>query len=205
MKAIPTFWNGRYFRSRLEARWAVFFDELGIAYEYEKEGYDLGSGIKYLPDFWMTDLKFWIEIKPTTSTDEEYEKARRLTASSGLYLYMTTQPIGNIRPWCPAGVNVWEWNYGDGEPKHLAFKGEDGISQVDDGYLWTICPSCGRAGIHFQGRSHRLCRCEAGIGKEGRDESRCEKLLIAYSRALSENFDRPWRTPSKAAKTGTLG
>jgi len=39
IKAIETVYNGYKFRSRLEARWAVFFDALGIEYEYEKEGF----------------------------------------------------------------------------------------------------------------------------------------------------------------------
>ena len=32
IKAIDTVYNGYKFRSRLEARWAVFFDEIGIEY-----------------------------------------------------------------------------------------------------------------------------------------------------------------------------
>jgi hypothetical protein len=63
IKAIDTIYNGYKFRSRLEARWAVFFDSLFIKYEYEKEGYDL-NGEWYLPDFWMPDWNCWIEIKP---------------------------------------------------------------------------------------------------------------------------------------------
>ena len=51
MKAIETVYNGYRFRSRLEARWAVFFDALNVKYEYEPEGFDLGDGIYYLPDF----------------------------------------------------------------------------------------------------------------------------------------------------------
>jgi hypothetical protein len=64
IKAIETVYNGYRFRSRLEARWAVFFDELGIKYEYEKEGFELPSG-RYLPDFWLPKQKYWVEIKPT--------------------------------------------------------------------------------------------------------------------------------------------
>ena len=41
IRAIETRYNGYRFRSRLEARWAVFFDTLGIRYEYEPEGFDL--------------------------------------------------------------------------------------------------------------------------------------------------------------------
>lgn len=51
MKAIETTYKGYKFRSRTEARWAVFFDSLGLQWEYEPEGFDLGSGVRYLPDF----------------------------------------------------------------------------------------------------------------------------------------------------------
>lgn len=51
VKAIETFYNGYRFRSRLEARWAVFFDSLNVEYEYEPEGYRLQDGSCYLPDF----------------------------------------------------------------------------------------------------------------------------------------------------------
>ncbi len=63
IKAIETEYNGYKFRSRLEARWAVFFDALGIQYHYEPEGFDL-DGVYYLPDFYLDDYKIYIEIKP---------------------------------------------------------------------------------------------------------------------------------------------
>ena len=56
MKAIETEYNGYGFRSRLEARWAVFFDTLGIRYEYEPEGFVLSNGEQYLPDFFFPIL-----------------------------------------------------------------------------------------------------------------------------------------------------
>lgn len=55
IRAIPTYYNGISFRSRLEARWAIIFDQLGITWQYETEGYDVpignGATIRYLPDF----------------------------------------------------------------------------------------------------------------------------------------------------------
>lgn len=56
IKPIETVYKGYRFRSRLEARWAVFFDALGIEWEYEPEGFVLPNGMKYLPDF---RLKCW--------------------------------------------------------------------------------------------------------------------------------------------------
>ena len=63
MKAIETKYNGYKFRSRLEARWAVFFDEMGIKYEYEPEGFEMSDGTKYLPDFYLPALDYYIEVK----------------------------------------------------------------------------------------------------------------------------------------------
>jgi len=51
IKPIQTYYDGHWFRSRLEARWAVVFNALGVPYEYEPEGFDLGDGLRYLPDF----------------------------------------------------------------------------------------------------------------------------------------------------------
>jgi hypothetical protein len=68
VKPIETVYNGCRFRSRLEARWAVFFDALSIEWEYEPEGFDLGNGKWYLPDFFLprfnTKNGTWVEIKP---------------------------------------------------------------------------------------------------------------------------------------------
>ena len=60
---IQTQYDGYLFRSRLEARWAVFFDNAKIAYEYEPEGFDL-NGEYYLPDFYLPDFQIYVEIKP---------------------------------------------------------------------------------------------------------------------------------------------
>ena len=62
VKPIETFYNGYRFRSRLEARWAVFFDAAGIKYEYESEGYEF-DGERYLPDFYLPDFDIHAEVK----------------------------------------------------------------------------------------------------------------------------------------------
>ena len=38
------------------ARWAVFFDALGVKYEYEPEGFQR-NGVYYLPDFLIYDVE----------------------------------------------------------------------------------------------------------------------------------------------------
>lgn len=78
IKAIETVYNGYRFRSRLEARWAVFFDTLGIEYRYEQEGFDLGAVGWYLPDFWLPRYNMWIEVKPVQPSFIEAKKCRKL-------------------------------------------------------------------------------------------------------------------------------
>lgn len=63
IKAIETEYAGCLFRSRLEARWAVFFDAMDIRWQYEPEGFVLSDGTYYLPDFLLPDSGTWIEVK----------------------------------------------------------------------------------------------------------------------------------------------
>lgn len=94
IKPIETVYNGYRFRSRLEARWAVFFDSLNVDYEYEPEGFDLGDGQRYLPDFKVqchgtrgdcSDSSFplWIEIKGVMTKRD----AERIIKFSGYDMY----------------------------------------------------------------------------------------------------------------------
>jgi hypothetical protein len=80
IKPIDTSYNGYFFRSRLEARWAVFFDEMDLQYEYEVEAFQL-EGVRYLPDFSLPNgirfideseprQKTWVEIKPNTDISD---------------------------------------------------------------------------------------------------------------------------------------
>lgn len=69
VQPIETVWRGYRFRSRLEARWAVYFDSLGLRWEYEAEGFDLGPAGRYLPDFWLPKFNggLFVECKPSGS------------------------------------------------------------------------------------------------------------------------------------------
>ena len=53
--AIPTFYDGVNFKSRMEAQCALLFNKLGWKWEYEKFSLMLPSGITYIPDFWIND------------------------------------------------------------------------------------------------------------------------------------------------------
>ena len=101
-KPIETRYKGYRFRSRLEARWAVFFDALGIAWEYEKEGYTLADGTKYLPDFWLPEQGWWWEVKGAAPTQAELDKCEGLRDGSGhaVVLVSGTPPDHQIKLFC---------------------------------------------------------------------------------------------------------
>lgn len=80
---LPTIYQGVPFRSRLEARWAYFFERLGLAWEYEPGGVVLawdGRAIPYAPDFFVRarDWACAVEVKPETDDLEALEGARFL-------------------------------------------------------------------------------------------------------------------------------
>jgi hypothetical protein len=62
-RAIETLYDGHRFRSRLEARWAVLFNRMGLEWEYEPEGYELSNGKRYLPDFRLPRFGVHVEVK----------------------------------------------------------------------------------------------------------------------------------------------
>lgn len=89
----------------------MFFDALGVRWEYEKEGYDLGNAGWYLPDFWLPGQQTWVEVKGQDpgKGSAEYQKAEKLTLTSGQLMRMVFgDPLTNRgRTWRTA-------NYGSG-------------------------------------------------------------------------------------------
>lgn len=131
IRAIQTSFKGYLFRSRLEARWAVFFDYLGLSWEYEKEGFDLPTR-RYLPDFWIADKDhpqfknagYWLEIKPFMMSEEELNLLGELAAFTGHNAYGCCGNIGD-------GLKVitaHPWRYPEGDKRN--FPGEK-LVQVD--------------------------------------------------------------------------
>lgn len=84
-KAIQTEYKGYLFRSRLEARWAVFFDAMGIEWEYEPEGIVLSDGTNYLPDFYLPHFHCYFEVKRRSIKGTPEEERAISKISNGEY------------------------------------------------------------------------------------------------------------------------
>src|SRR5262249_20534748 len=70
LRVIQTFFDGRHFRSRTEARFAVLCKALGWHYEYEREAFVLEQG-SFLPDFYLTECGAFVEVKGIMPSDHE--------------------------------------------------------------------------------------------------------------------------------------
>lgn len=91
IRPIETRYAGCRFRSRLEARWAVFFDTLGVRWEYEPEGFvvsmaedengEILSSRAYLPDFWLPDLETYVEVK---GSDDQVDDGYRAMLANAI-------------------------------------------------------------------------------------------------------------------------
>lgn len=69
INAIETRYKTYRFRSRIKARWAVFFDAAAIAWCYEPQGYGI-DGQGYLPDFYLPEFDSFFEVKGTLEFDQ---------------------------------------------------------------------------------------------------------------------------------------
>ena len=148
IKAIETEYDGHQFRSRLEARWAVFFNAVGLTYEYEIEGFEM-DGTRYLPDFYIPNLNRWFEIKGKPLSLGEIKKCeefcRRLDNENIKFSVLIGSPnlcAVRIGDFSVILEYVWEWpsekypdNYRIQAPKELIE--EEYYSRFMKG-LWVV-------------------------------------------------------------------
>jgi hypothetical protein len=152
--SIPTWYRAQTFRSRLEARWAVFMDVLGVEYFYEYEGFELKSG-RYVPDFWLPDLKKWLEIKPPGFEPRGKDSASRDAKRCAEFQEDHALVIFTGSPAEQDNARDWDW-YGN----------ESAMSPVTPTISRCRCPARHRW-HRFDGRGARVCgsRCLADDDK----------------------------------------
>lgn len=165
---IPTDYRSQRFRSRLEARWAAFFDLVGWRWTYEPFDTD-----GYIPDFLIHgDWPFLVEVGPcVTETDYRNKTAKPNAAVGSLkrdVVILGVDPICNLRSpvgndasrlvatwWTPQAGLHGEYGEWGGEERDWA--PESGFSWEPG--VWGRCFDCGAVGIVHELMSYSLRPC----------------------------------------------
>lgn len=170
MKPIETRYAGHRFRSRLEARYAVMLDHLGVRWEYEPQGYDLPSG-PYLPDFWLPEVRggMWLEVKPADApSDPRHEE---LADSSGHDVAVTN---GMPRDGEPTWMDIYFGGFTD-------FPG-----YMEEGFSFQVCPDHGQVVFEYGGYVGRGCSRCADENEQSKSHPR---VMAAYDAARMARFE----------------
>lgn len=184
IKPIETQYKGYRFRSRLEARWAVFFDALGIQWSYEVEGFEV-EGKKYLPDFYLPEMaKKWVEIKPAINGLDDWPDHPAFAWPEEFahsFALLVGEPFLEIiqSNYTRDGVR----HYFD-EPKWYY----NCVVYGDYYYRWCECPVCGLIGLQFEGRAERLACGHGGDGDRGHNYD-SPRLMAAFAKARGARFE----------------
>jgi len=159
VEALPTVYDGRTYRSALEASWAATLDSLDIVWEYEPETFTLPSGTRYLPDFHLTEIGIWLEVNGpgVPRVEKAYELGDTLRCSCprirGILQCSCRWPGGELvligNP--PRAIDPWT----DERFDHWPARAKRRVAWSRGGYLsWTStrsrncwltrCPRCQR-------------------------------------------------------------
>ena len=169
IKPIETHYNGYRFRSRLEARWAVFLDSIGFDYDYEPEGFNLGNGLFYLPDFYISTNNSWVEIKGQDITETEFEKMLAFckekcdVLKGGAKFRILKGKVPKYPTARGRIIGIECYNYVSADEYNRFYKDED-EEEVTDGQfidgLWS--PDCSEKDLIFGLITARRARFEFG-------------------------------------------
>jgi hypothetical protein len=179
----PLWHNGNLFRSKQEARWAFFFDRLEIQYDHEC----IVSDLYYLPDFRVLSQEafpqesMFFEVKPVPNRVQE-EKCRMLSAQG--------RAVGLLRYLTKSGTHSLE-EYPKGN--ELLVNGElEGRAN----YRFCVCRYCEAVGFQRHGVGSFIPCCDLNkADTSGYVSWRHEKLMVAYTYALTYKLENPWVIP----------
>jgi hypothetical protein len=194
VRAIETTAYGHRFRSRLEARYAVFLASMGVSWQYEPQGFNLPSG-NYLPDFFLPllDGGTWMEIKPYGVGSYfgfaacNYKGIPRLR-DERLYEFAEYARTQNQRFYIAYGIPS------DVFLDHWADYNEEGILEAaHDPHAWCVC-ACGKTvGIQFDGRGDRITCPHPGCHKSSHGDKGYsfghDRIRLAVNAARSARFE----------------
>ena len=194
IKPIQTRYAGYLFRSRLEARWAVFFDHLKLDWAYEPEGFQLPSGTYYLPDFRVNLRRgpMWFEIKPGEAESELFDEF--ITHAPKEFGGAVLNDIPDPRFVRDNHGAYYSGRYSDRPYMRWGGADETEGGGWDNHYRFCICEACGEVGFEFDGRSARIgCGCSIHQHSDKDYTPDHPRIVAAFAAARSARFEHEHR------------
>ena len=192
VKAIPTEYGGITFRSRTEARWAVFFDALGIEWQYEPEGFEFDDGTKYLPDFYLPESKTFFECKGVM-TDIDRHKIEKAMECLDVRFAVGYPDLTFI------SCETWEFDEQTGKCLNVGSeesqKYSSWIARCRECHKWYFLDSCGwwkcRCCGHYDGNAGISfgSRGDDPLGNESSGDCDNDLSAKAFKKAINTKFD----------------
>lgn len=179
-RGLPGEYGGTRFRSHLEARWAIFFDQLGIKWEYEPQGF-VTDGSAYLPDFLVFAAcgPLWAEVKPGWDADPAgIERWRAFAAQRPAPGKSRAALL--VGPPAAGAAHTVIGGHDGGDPAAGAWE--------DDAREWRPCPSGHHFDLAFPGAFRTKFAEDGCLDDFGRGGE--ERIGKAVSAALSHRFGK---------------
>jgi hypothetical protein len=171
-----TMYNNQAFATEQEARWAVFFDNLSVPWEYEKQEFHLPYGGAFTPDFWIPDQQFWVDIKPDLPSEDQIIQVADLSFFTRKWVYLVWGAIGKHA--------IYAFNlpfYEQGYDKRFVFTLSEQTHE-----LIVASPLRGNDAYQFIGYCHSTQQMELQKIENVLNNPR---LLAAYTAAQHARFD----------------
>lgn len=191
------------FPSVPHAQWALFFEDLGIPWQFRIMPFSLGAGVTYLPDFWLVEQRAWFQVGDDAHHDEDlnrWEVFARAAERPGCdhsdpeFCAEAREPDCQVpgsedRVWLPEQWQVTDPLYSAGGipvPEQMTdtgpFPNTLGTMHTasDNWYQWTVCPSCGFVGAEHAGRADRLACGHGDSSRDKNGQANHPRLLAAY-------------------------
>lgn len=202
MNAVPTSYGGFRFRSRLEARWAAFFDVLRWPWQYE--AVDLAG---YIPDFILPfdHAPVLVEVRPIVSFEWRHtchdgttRECLQCTASKiensgwrGEYLIVGSQPMELVESWYPR-IGPLSESYPSVDAEDSTGPNPSMLSDSDHAMVFR-CLSCDEVSLCADYGTWRCRRCGAWDGNSFVGPLPERLLIEAWESAATATQWKPGR------------
>lgn len=169
-KSIQCEYKGYTMRSILEKKIAEKLDDMGIRWYYEPQGFKMADGTCYLPDFYLPDIKIWIEGKGIMTEEDTHKCNCFIKENENREPLLIVFSDGKIEI-----MGAYKtWGYYEEDLDKVDYKlyqdyGVKGFTCSCDSFSLVKCIKCGNFYVQSQEDDYTCLFCNAYEGDHFRE------------------------------------